>query len=421
VYDYGKIHAEKTRLYAFGSSTQGALGLPTLLRPKRTRLKPMKWIARPVRHQFGDIRYITDIATGHGFTLVTAKPQNTNDYSPILFGSGFNTHSQLGFHSVRPEAPLEVLIAFTPIVLPFRKQPKVLALGAGRAHSIVSLEEGGMITFGDNSSGQCGRLIIDDEKYFGSKFFHKIEKFGSTAEDDVVSIASRFDVTFCVTRGGQVYSFGANNQGQLGRGVKLRKPWEPTAITGGDLGQERVVKVATSGSSVMAVTDKGDLFAWGDNECGQVNPYENCRTFYEPRHVNVSPKIGKVKDAAVGDLFSFVVNEKGNVYSWGQGTSLGLGPSNQIVRTPTIIPPPLFGRNEFNPDSQIASIYAGFFYAAAVTSQGDLYTWGKNEAGCLGLGDVQLQSFPLKVCLNGSVHKVGIGVDHTIVLAKGNL
>lgn len=86
---------------------------------------------------------------------------------------------------------------------------------------------------------------------------------------------------------------------------------------------------------------------------------------------------------------------------WGTGGSLGLGPKNVVVKTPTIMPPPLFGRNEFSPDISVVKVVSSFKYAAAVNSIGDLYTWGYNDHGCLGLGnlhppDTGYQFFPMK-------------------------
>lgn len=86
------------------------------------------------------------------------------------------------------------LISIVPIPLPLNKSTKVLALGAGRGHSIISVEGSGLITLGDNSQGQCGRKVIEDEEYMGSKYICRIPRFGSTHDYDVVQIASRFDV-----------------------------------------------------------------------------------------------------------------------------------------------------------------------------------------------------------------------------------
>lgn len=46
-------------------------------------------------------------------------------------------------------------------------------LAAGRAHSIVLTEEG-VFTLGNNAYGQCGRPVIENENYDGSKAIHHI-------------------------------------------------------------------------------------------------------------------------------------------------------------------------------------------------------------------------------------------------------
>ena len=135
------------------------------------------------------------------------------------------------------------------------------------------------------------------------------------------------------------------------------------------------------------------------------------------------------------------------MFVWGHGPTLGLGPQTLNVRQPTIIPPPLFGRNEFNEHVRVTSICAGFVHSSAINSTGDVFTWGSNNSGCLGLGlgkQQKHQFFPLKVynlsvhilhgtiayddvifcflqvCLNGTARKVALGVDHTIILCTGS-
>lgn len=81
---------------------------------------------------------------------------------------------------------------------------------------------------------------------------------------------------------------------------------------------------------------------------------------------------------------------------WGYGI-LGKGPIVSHAKEPTQIPSMLFGRNELQPDSRIIAVNAGIGHLAAVSNHGDLYMWGRNRRGCLGLGNVKDQFFPLKV------------------------
>ena len=101
--------------------------------------------------------------------------------------------------------------------------------------------------------------------------------------------------------------------------------------------------------------------------------------------------------------------EDGIVYSWGYGI-LGLGPRVEHSREPKPIPRTLFGANELSPDSRVVSLASGLYNFAVINSGGDLYTWGRNQHGSLGLGHTKPQMFPLR----GSAEEIfsrGISAD----------
>lgn len=47
-------------------------------------------------------------------------------------------------------------------------------MSAGRAHTAVVSDSGAVFTLGNNAYGQCGRAIIDGERYTGSRVVHCI-------------------------------------------------------------------------------------------------------------------------------------------------------------------------------------------------------------------------------------------------------
>lgn len=96
---------------------------------------------------------------------------------------------------MRKDAPMETLLSIVP--LPFfgsKKGSEVLALGAGKGHSLISVKGEGLYSLGDNERGQCGRTVIPDEIYFGSKYIHKHTRFEEEAKE-IVQIAARFDMS----------------------------------------------------------------------------------------------------------------------------------------------------------------------------------------------------------------------------------
>lgn len=109
--------------------------------------------------------------------------------------------------------------------------------------------------------------------------------------------------------------------------------------------------------------------------------------------------------------------EAGDVFVWGYGI-LGVGPSVELLKEPTLIPSTLFGRNEFNPNSRVTSIYSGLSHMGAITDKHDLYMWGRNRGSCLGLGHEKDQYFPYKVAIGAHCLKIACGVDHTLAYCK---
>lgn len=133
--------------------------------------------------------------------------------------------------------------------------------------------------------------------------------------------------------------------------------------------------------------------------------------------LDIPKEIGHIIDIASGGCFCMILNSMGNVYVWGYGI-LGFGPEVQRIVKPTLIPPTLFGNNAYAQNNKVTKIYCGISHLAAVTNTGDLYMWGHNKFGSLGLGHYNDQFFPLKVAIGAQVKKVACGIDHTVTLCK---
>ncbi|CAM5165085.1 unnamed protein product [Eretmochelys imbricata] len=408
VFQYvGERAKRKERVFVWGFCYAGALGIPSFVMPdagwkKRRRIQPT-----PYRLETAE--KISSAACGYGFTLISSK---TTDITKV-WGMGLNKDSQLGFQRSRKDQTksYECVLEPSPIPLPLDtpQETRILQVSCGRAHSLILTDKEGVFSMGNNSYGQCGRKVTEGEIYSESHLIHRLRKF----EGKVVQIVCGQDHSLFRTERGDVYSCGWGADGQTGLG-HYNITSVPTKL-GGDIAGVNIVQVATYGDSCLAVSDEGDLFGWGNSEYMQLASITETTQVNVPRHLPF--KIGKIKDAACGGTGNAVVNEGGNVFVWGYGI-LGKGPNLMETATPEMIPPTLFGLSDFSPDTRVSRIRCGLSQFAALNNRGELFVWGKNIRGCLGIGRMEDQYFPWRVTVPGEVVDVACGVDHMVTLVK---
>uniref|UniRef100_A0A3Q2CFD9 RCC1 like n=1 Tax=Cyprinodon variegatus TaxID=28743 RepID=A0A3Q2CFD9_CYPVA len=188
---------------------------------------------------------------------------------------------------------------------------------------------------------------------------------------------------------------------------------------GGDLAGVEVQQISSYGDCSLAVSRDGQLFGWGNSEYRQLASVSESTQINSPRRLPLKG-CGKVVQAACGGTQVAVLNEKGQVFVWGYGI-LGKGPKLSESSSPEMIPSSLFGRSEFSPSVAVVQIRCGLSHFAAVTDGGELFVWGKNVRGCLGIGKRDDQFFPWRVTVPGQVVDVACGVDHMVALVKSLL
>mmetsp|Transcript_17351 Transcript_17351/g.31250 ORF Transcript_17351/g.31250 Transcript_17351/m.31250 type:complete len:1278 (-) Transcript_17351:12412-16245(-) len=175
---------------------------------------------------------------------------------------------------------------------------------------------------------------------------------------------------------GVVYVWGSDKNGQLG--LSITETYEtlyyPRVLT--PLKDMVVKEIASWYEHCIAVTIDGSCYAWGNNEFGQLGLGPDAPTIlrYPLKVTNLS---GVVK-AACGSQHSVVVTSDYQVFTMGQGEGglLGLGNQNSSAFPKSV-------RNL--KDARIVSVCCGSFHSLALSKEGKIYVWGRNEGGQLGL------------------------------------
>lgn len=401
-------------VYVCGLGATGSLGLPRYYNPERKDIEGMnpKDVGTSTFRRlntFSSSDKIMDVACGYGFTIIAAQLQ---DSSHTALGFGLNTHSQIGYHSPRPGYPLELVSTPSTIVVP--TMSPITKVSCGRSHSLLVNKDGQVFSLGNNSLGQCGRPIVEDEIYFGSK---KVQRLDDLPRN-VIQVECGQDHSMFLTEDGKLFSCGWGADGQTGLG-HYDNQHKPTQVKG-DIEGAKIVKVSSYADTVLALDDKGNVFGWGNTEYAQFRILADCESeqFNVPRQLKLRKSPSKIIDIAAGGTICALLNDEGQVFVWGFGI-LGRGPKVDQSSRPKLIPETLFGKNVYNPDVKVEKIYASLSHFAAISNQGDLYTWGKNRGRALGFLHNQDQFFPMRVNMNlAQVKKVALGVDHTCAVAQ---
>uniref|UniRef100_A0A6B2L9K2 RCC1-like domain-containing protein n=1 Tax=Arcella intermedia TaxID=1963864 RepID=A0A6B2L9K2_9EUKA len=219
--------------------------------------------------------------------------------------------------------------------------------------------------------------------------------------------------SIAITSKHQIYIWGYNDYGQLGRPINGETNWIPTQITS-FLGKNRIIDIGCGNYFSMALTNDGLLYSWGINGNGELGiGYTGSTTQLGPQRI---VGMSKVRKFCCGGYHSLALTEEGELYGWGYNVygQLGIERQNAIPR-PTKINHPF--------PSKIEQISCGCFHSMVLLSDGSLYTWGQNEYGQGGIANNTSSSkaIPKKVNgIPGRIIQIKCGKFHSMVITDND-
>lgn len=357
-------------------------------------------ISSPRLAEFFKRKTVKHIAAGFGFSVCSSKN--------CIYGAGINIFDNLSIKN----PSLHWLKSDCGGVFKIDMKEKVVSLSAGRRHFLVATEDN-VYSFGDNTHGQCGF----DPKQLPFLLPNKDElnePLRIPSSSKVQQVHCSFDTSFILLKSGEIFSFGLGTDGQLGRGL-MNYDWKCLPFGENlNLSSEKITSINGSSDTLMAVSNGGRLFMWGQNEYGQMKAFCNKMQVHEPLEIKLD--IGKVIQAASTATSCIVLSSTGHVYVWGFGI-LGLGPNVTCIHKPMLIDSNIF-RCGLNDNGKVKDIFAGNISMFAISDNDNLFSWGVNRYCHLGLGHKKDQFFPFQVNLRSSPRSVSVAPDHTLIFVK---
>jgi alpha-tubulin suppressor-like RCC1 family protein len=231
-------------------------------------------------------------------------------------------------------------------------------VASGIDFSIAIGNDGSMWGWG-NSSKLAGYGESDPQRtpiQMGSESWRWVE----TGTEHIIAIR----------KDGSLWAWGHNLAGQLGLGYTSFKE-ESMQQVGTDYDWLKV----SSAVHNLALKQDSSLWTWGNNNYSYVLD-TIAHDIVQPVQIH---KDKKWIDVAAGIRHSLALDEHGNIWAWGHNTSGYLG--NGSFQD-TIISEP----QKINGLVEMAQIEVGSYHSLALKQDGSIYSWGINWYGQLGQG-----------------------------------
>ena len=272
-----------------------------------------------------DVSEVDEIAAGSSHTVLLL-------HDGTVVACGENNLGQLGHGTIGHGGP-------TPV--PVSGLNNVTAVSAKGDSSFALLEDGTLMAWGYNPSGELGD--------------------GNTTTTDVPvpvqglsevsAIAAGTKFALALLKNGTVMGWGYNKKGELGDG-NTTNSLAPVQVHG----LSAVSAIAAGGGDALALLKNGTVMAWGDNNAGQLG---NGTTTPSDVPEPVSGLSGVTKISAGGE-FNLALLASGKVMAWGRNEFGELGDGNTAN---SYLPVQVHGLSE------IAGIATGQGYGVAYGTQ----------------------------------------------------
>ena len=272
-------------------------------------------------------------------------------------------------------------------------------------------------------------------------------------EDSIYSYStlSSGGYTQCIiTDDHRVACWGNNDQGKRGLGgpignASVTPPWKAGPWLVGNL-SNGMVEVSAGAWSTCSLKETGQIWCWGGGAAGQLGSGTDvcqnqgsggisCADASNYPPVQVSLPMGKtavsLSDANQGHFCAILNTGEGLCWGWNNHGELGdgtvctggdywsdnnnpspAGCNSQNGRyTPVIV-----DDSNFPTNSSFISISMGLYHTCGIIDNNDLYCWGYNDNGQLGIGTTDFQNYPTPQLVDSNVIAVSTGNNHACAL-----
>ncbi|MCW2927997.1 MAG: repeat-containing protein, partial [Thermoleophilia bacterium] len=324
----------------------------------------------------GSLDRVRDISGGPDH-VVAVRADGT------VWAWGRNDWGQLGDGTqLQRTRPVQVSDSATPTWLGLG-----LAIASGGTHSVAIRADGSTWSWGDDQLGQLGLAAVPAVCAGGRPCAARATPAQLAVGSGYRAVAGGSWHSMALAADGTVFAWGDNRDGQLGVGLEDGNTSTPLRVLrAAATPLDGVVAIAGSASNGIALRADGSVWAWGDNDRGQLGQGSLAETNYAVK-VQRSSGVDLVDAIAVAGIDRVVAMllVDGTVSAVGRNTYGTLGNNTITDASYPVTVQQVSGAN-LDRVTTLVGNGGDTDHVQAIRDDGTLWAWGINDRGQLGLG-----------------------------------
>ena len=222
-----------------------------------------------------------------------------------------------------------------------------------------------------------------------------------------------------------VMSWGMGTEGQTGHyfvpggtGSTFTVP-KPAIVQ--TLKGQNVVQIASGSNHNAALTDEGRVYTWGKNDCGQLGHGEGYENIGLVPELVTGLESVKIKQVSCGHFHTAALSEDGELYTWGWGGSFFQGAGALGHGDKTTRHEPEVVQALLDDELSVEEVQCGKAHTLLRTNDGEVWSFGKGEYGRLGNGSSSdlLLPEPVDLLLDiGKCTRIACGSSFSLALME---